>query len=69
MNDIPGWRLSLTSALHRNRHLVYSRYFQLATVGLEGRPANRTVVFRGFFYGASLHRWLLCHIIASVAMK
>lgn len=48
MNDIPGWRLSLTSALERNRHLVYSRYFQLATVGLDGRPANRTVVFRGF---------------------
>lgn len=48
MNDIPAWRLSLTSALERNRHLVYSRYFQLATVGLNGRPANRTVVFRGF---------------------
>jgi pyridoxamine 5'-phosphate oxidase len=48
MNKIPGWRLSLVSALERNRHFVYSRYFQLATVGLDSRPANRTVVFRGF---------------------
>jgi PPOX class probable FMN-dependent enzyme len=24
------------------------RYVQMATVGLDGRPANRTVVFRGF---------------------
>lgn len=48
MTDIPPWRFSLTGALQRNRSLVYSRYFQLATVSLEGRPANRTVVFRGF---------------------
>jgi pyridoxamine 5'-phosphate oxidase len=27
---------------------VYARYFQLATVRATGRPANRTVVFRGF---------------------
>lgn len=42
------WRSSLQGALHRNRSLVYSRYVQLATVRLDGRPANRTVVFRGF---------------------
>lgn len=42
------WRSPLARALHRNRSLVYARYFQLATVRADGRPANRTVVFRGF---------------------
>lgn len=42
------WRSPLQRALHRNRSLVFSRYFQLATVKKEGIPTNRTVVFRGF---------------------
>jgi PPOX class probable FMN-dependent enzyme len=42
------WRSPLARALHRNRSLPYARYFQLATVRPDGRPANRTVVFRGF---------------------
>jgi pyridoxamine 5'-phosphate oxidase len=42
------WRASLVLALYRNRHLAQSRYLQLATVRADGRPANRTVVFRGF---------------------
>jgi pyridoxamine 5'-phosphate oxidase len=42
------WRSVLGRSLHRNRALVYARYFQLATVRADGRPANRTVVFRGF---------------------
>ena len=42
------WRSPLSHALHRNRSLVYARYLQLATVRADGRPANRTVVFRGF---------------------
>ncbi|MDX2229330.1 MAG: pyridoxamine 5'-phosphate oxidase family protein [Leptolyngbyaceae cyanobacterium bins.349] len=42
------WRSPLARALHRNRSLPYARYFQLATVRPNGRPANRTVVFRGF---------------------
>lgn len=42
------WRLPLARALHRNRSLAYSRYVQLATVDAQGRPHNRTVVFRGF---------------------
>jgi PPOX class probable FMN-dependent enzyme len=42
------WRSPLTHALHRNRSLVYARYLQLATVRADGRPANRTLVFRGF---------------------
>ncbi|MBD0337230.1 MAG: pyridoxamine 5'-phosphate oxidase family protein [Cyanobacteria bacterium Co-bin13] len=42
------WRPSLARALHRNRSRPYSRYLQLATLRPDGRPANRTVVFRGF---------------------
>lgn len=42
------WRSPLARALHRNRALVYARYLQLATVEANGRPANRTLVFRGF---------------------
>ena len=44
----PLWRASLLLALHRNRHVAQARYLQLATVRSDGRPANRTVVFRGF---------------------
>jgi pyridoxamine 5'-phosphate oxidase len=40
------WRSPLSRALHRNRALPNARYAQLATVR-DGRPANRTVVFRG----------------------
>lgn len=42
------WRQSLAHALYRNRSIAYSRYAQLATVRSDGRPANRTIVFRGF---------------------
>jgi pyridoxamine 5'-phosphate oxidase len=43
------WRSPLARALHRNRSLATSRYPQLATVRPDGRPANRTIVFRGFW--------------------
>lgn len=43
------WRAILSRALHRNRSLANARYFQLATLNLQGQPTNRTVVFRGFF--------------------
>ena len=43
------WRSPLAKALHLNRSLAFSRYFQLATITPEGKPANRTLVFRGFF--------------------
>jgi PPOX class probable FMN-dependent enzyme len=46
--SLAPWRSRLTRALHHNRSLRESRYFQLATVTPEGKPANRTVVFRGF---------------------
>lgn len=47
--SLAPWRSPLSRALHRNRSLVYARYLQLATVRPDGKPANRTVVFRGFF--------------------
>ncbi len=46
--SLAPWRSLLARALHKNRSLPYARYFQLATVRADGRPANRTVVFRGF---------------------
>ena len=49
MNNLPPWRQSLARALHRHRKQPQSRYLQLATVTSEGLPANRTVVFRGFW--------------------
>ncbi|XP_050249466.1 pyridoxine/pyridoxamine 5'-phosphate oxidase 2 [Quercus robur] len=42
------WKQLLLSALDSNSHLKHSSYFQLATIGSNGRPSNRTLVFRGF---------------------
>ncbi|KAM5555700.1 pyridoxine/pyridoxamine 5'-phosphate oxidase 2 [Rosa sericea] len=42
------WKQLLLTALESNAHLRHSSYFQLATIGSNGRPSNRTVVFRGF---------------------
>ncbi|BAU13627.1 pyridoxamine 5'-phosphate oxidase-related FMN-binding protein [Leptolyngbya sp. NIES-3755] len=46
--SLAPWRSILARALHRNRSLPYARYVQLATVRPTGKPANRTIVFRGF---------------------
>ncbi|MBO3461291.1 pyridoxamine 5'-phosphate oxidase family protein [Aetokthonos hydrillicola Thurmond2011] len=46
--NISPWRSSLNDALNCNSSQPHSRYFQLATVQADGRPVNRTVVFRGF---------------------
>ncbi|MEA5605943.1 Npun_F5749 family FMN-dependent PPOX-type flavoprotein [Nostoc sp. UHCC 0252] len=46
--SLAPWRSAIAHALHRNRSLVYARYLQLATMQPNGRPANRTLVFRGF---------------------
>jgi pyridoxamine 5'-phosphate oxidase len=46
--SLPPWRSIISGSLHRNRSLPASRYLQLATVDQRGRPANRTVVFRGW---------------------
>ncbi|MGB7416855.1 MAG: Npun_F5749 family FMN-dependent PPOX-type flavoprotein [Thermosynechococcaceae cyanobacterium] len=48
MTLLAPWRSVLARALHRNRSLAHARYLQLATLTLAQRPANRTVVFRGF---------------------
>ncbi|XP_058189612.1 pyridoxine/pyridoxamine 5'-phosphate oxidase 2 isoform X1 [Rhododendron vialii] len=42
------WKQLLLNALESNSTLKHSSFFQLATVGSNGRPSNRTVVFRGF---------------------
>ena len=47
-NNLAPWRSILSRSLHRNRSLANARYFQLATINMNGEPANRTVVFRGF---------------------
>jgi PPOX class probable FMN-dependent enzyme len=43
------WRPALILALYQNRHAPDSRLVQVATVRADGRPANRTLVFRGFW--------------------
>jgi pyridoxamine 5'-phosphate oxidase len=48
MPDEALWLPSLVLALYRNRHAPFSRFAQIATVRGDGRPANRTIVFRGF---------------------
>ena len=42
------WRDALNQAIARNRRDAHHRYIHLATLGEDGYPANRTVVFRGF---------------------
>lgn len=41
------WRAALEASLAKNAHLPHARYMQLATVRGDGRPACRTVVYRG----------------------
>ncbi len=45
---LPPWRSPLARAIHRHRSLPHSKYVQLATVGSDLRPHNRTIVFRGW---------------------
>ena len=42
------WVPSLVLALHQNRRAPASRFVQIATTRPDGRPSNRTLVFRGF---------------------
>ncbi|CAL9052720.1 unnamed protein product [Musa banksii] len=48
MATAASWKPLLLRALDSNAHLKHSAFFQLATIGSNGRPSNRTVVFRGF---------------------
>ena len=43
---MPGWRQLLAQALQHHAHLPQARWVQLATIRLDGRPANRTLAFR-----------------------
>lgn len=45
---VAPWRILLERTLDYHRNITYTRYFQLATITAGNRPANRTVVFRGF---------------------
>ena len=40
------WKMKLERSLDVNKSEPHARFLQLATVQLDGRPANRTVVFR-----------------------
>ncbi|XP_064962247.1 pyridoxine/pyridoxamine 5'-phosphate oxidase 2-like isoform X3 [Musa acuminata AAA Group] len=48
MATAASWKPLLLRALDSNAHLKHSAFLQLATIGSNGRPSNRTVVFRGF---------------------
>lgn len=47
--SLAPWRSPLAHNLHSHRHQPEARYLQLATLRSNGQPANRTVVFRGFW--------------------
>lgn len=51
--SLAPWRSPLARALEGHRSLTSARYLQLATLGADGRPANRTVVFRDFLVGTN----------------
>jgi PPOX class probable FMN-dependent enzyme len=54
----PEWRQMLEKALASNKGAMpYAKYYQVATVGTDGRPSNRTVVHRDF-YGDSALTWV-----------
>ncbi len=44
----PPWRTALDLALNETASDPASRFLSLATIGLDGYPSNRTLVFRGF---------------------
>jgi PPOX class probable FMN-dependent enzyme len=43
-----SWKTALAASLKKNSSDVTARYLQLATLRADGRPNNRTVVFRGW---------------------
>ena len=48
------WPSEVEKALKRNKKFRFAKYYQLATVTPEGRPAVRTVVFRGFHHDTGI---------------
>ena len=53
---VGAWRGTLLSAMKKNASLPNAKYVQLATVRPNGRPANRSVVFRCAAAGALSRR-------------
>ncbi|XP_075473635.1 pyridoxine/pyridoxamine 5'-phosphate oxidase 2-like [Primulina tabacum] len=43
-----SWKQLVLSSIQSNSHLNHSSFLQIASVASNGRPSNRTVVFRGF---------------------
>ena len=48
MSSLPSWAARIAALLRIEGRYPQSRYISLATITKEGRPAVRTVVFRGF---------------------
>ena len=46
--ETPVWLQQLKRAIGGNRRDAHNRYVQFATLGLDGKPRVRMVVFRGF---------------------
>ena len=46
--ETPVWLQQLKRAIRGNRRDAHNRYIQFATLGLDGKPRVRMVVFRGF---------------------
>jgi hypothetical protein len=44
----PLWRKNLQNSLRENQTLPNCRFVQLSTLRINGTPASRTIVFRGF---------------------
>ena len=48
MRTTISWRHLLEQAIEQHAHLPQARFVQLATIRRDGRPANRTLAFRGW---------------------
>ena len=53
-SSLPPWRQLLRGAQEREGRLPQARWLQLATVGTDGTPRVRTLVFRGWAEPATL---------------
>ena len=56
--ETPAWLGHLKRAVSKNKRDAHNRYFQLATMGQDGHPRVRTLVFVGFRTSAG--RCLVC---------
>ncbi len=65
MTPAAPWKAAVEGALKSNADNPASNFMQLATIKPDGRPSNRTLVFRGFlgptnrisFFGDFRHNW------------